>query len=51
MSDQPFQERRSINRRQQVNRRQYVRWEPGKGERRCGPGRRKEDLIGQWQVK
>ncbi|USD37046.1 MULTISPECIES: hypothetical protein [Ferrimonas] len=36
-------ERRSIHRRQTVDRRQYIRWEPGKAERRHGGGRRRED--------
>ncbi|WP_286340419.1 MULTISPECIES: hypothetical protein [unclassified Ferrimonas] len=51
MTDQqPQQERRSINRRQNSDRRQYLRWEPGKKERRRGWGRRKEDgLQGYWQ--
>lgn len=39
------EDRRHVQRRQQPDRRAALRWEPLKGERRTGPGRRKEDRL------
>lgn len=50
MKEYAGEDRRHVQRRQHPERRASLRWDPLKGDRRVGTGRRKEDRLKRYAL-